>query len=293
MSEFRYRLIAIDLDGTFLSPLGKVTDRAKAAVHQALQAGMLVVFATGRNWTESKTVLDAVQHYDTAVFVGGAMVVDTRSGMTLHRTLMDPGLARQLCGFLEQSGHPALALQDTSAAGGTDYLISAGRKLDKSMTTWVQVTAAKVEFVKDLSTRSHEHTVRVGVVAPVAEANKVRHAVDVRFGDRVYQHQIHVPAYGVNVLEIFDPSTNKWQGILHVANARGIKPEEIIAIGDDVNDLHMLRNAGLGVAMGNAIPEAKKAAKKVIGTNAEEGLAQFIEELVEKQIVQPENAPRS
>jgi hydroxymethylpyrimidine pyrophosphatase-like HAD family hydrolase len=80
---------------------------------------------------------------------------------------------------------------------------------------------------------------------------------------------------------------NKWQGILHVAGHHGIRPEEIIAIGDDVNDVPMLRNAGLGVAMGNARPEIQAVAKRVIGTNADEGLAKFLEELVEGRKVKP------
>ena len=61
-----YRMIAIDLDGTLLAPDGTVSPRAKAAVHKALAAGLLVCFATGRNFTESQMVLDAV------VFVANA-----------------------------------------------------------------------------------------------------------------------------------------------------------------------------------------------------------------------------
>src|SRR6266446_1832263 len=105
----RYRMIAIDLDGTLLSPAGQVTPRAKAAIHRALDAGLLVCFATGRNWTESQDVLDAVNHYPTAVFVGGAMLVDTGQRVTLHRTMMEPGLAARVCGFLEEAGQAAMA----------------------------------------------------------------------------------------------------------------------------------------------------------------------------------------
>src|SRR5688572_23986822 len=116
MTSPTYRMIAIDLDGTLLSPEGKVTDRAKAAIHRCLSAGLLVCFATGRNWTESRTVLEAVAHYDTAVFVGGAMVVDTKQRLTLHRTMMEPALAAEICGYFESHGQAALALQDTPTA---------------------------------------------------------------------------------------------------------------------------------------------------------------------------------
>ena len=60
-----------------------------------------------------------------------------------------------------------------------------------------------------------------------------------RFGGRIYCHSLHVPAFAVEVLEVFDPAVNKWEGILHVARHHDIEPEQIIAIGDDVNDVPM------------------------------------------------------
>ncbi len=141
-----YRMIAIDLDGTLLSPDGTVSPRNKAAIHKALAAGLLVCFATGRNFTESQMVLDAVEHYSTAVFVGGAMVIDTKNRKTLHRMGMQPQLAREICGVFESLGHAALALQDTALAG-VDYLATADVKLDAATSQWMEVTAAKVKRI--------------------------------------------------------------------------------------------------------------------------------------------------
>ena len=69
--------------------------------------------------------------------------------------------------------------------------------------------------------------------------------------------------------------------------ARDIRPEQIIAVGDDVNDVPMLRQAGLGVAMGNARPEALAVAERVIGSNRDDGLADFLEELIRNHGVEP------
>ena len=286
MSDDRYRMIAIDLDGTLLSPAGEVTPRAKQAVRKALDAGLLVCFATGRNWTESKTVLEAVEHYDSAVFVGGAMVVDTKREVVLHRTMMQPDLARELCGHMEAAGHAVLALQDTHAAG-FDYLVTADVAVNEPTAHWMRVTAAKIVPVPRLGDHPHDHTIRVGIVAPPAEAAKVRWSLNERFADRIVSHSLFVPAYDVEVLEVFDPAVNKWEGVKLVAERHGIRQSEIVAIGDDVNDLPMIRHAGLGVAMGNARPEVLAVAKRVIGSNADEGLAQFIEELVETHAVEP------
>ena len=282
-----YKMIAIDIDGTLLASDGTVPPRAKAAIHDCLAAGLLVCFATGRNWTESKAILETVQHYSTAVFVSGAMVMDTKSQVTLHRTLMDPQLAAEICGLLEELGHSPLALQDTAKAGGVDYLATAGPPPHEAERVWREVTQSVVQEVPSLATYPHEHTIRVGLVAPSDEIRQVLAVLQEKFGSRIVGHTIRVPAYGVDVLEVFDPAVNKWQGILHVAKLHGVAAHEIVAIGDDVNDLPMLRNAGLGVAMGNARPEIHAAAHRVIGRNDEDGLAIFLNELLTEHSVTP------
>jgi Cof subfamily protein (haloacid dehalogenase superfamily) len=282
----RYRLIAIDLDGTLLSPEGEVTPRVKGAIHRALGAGLLVCFATGRNWTESRDVLDALEHYPTAVFVGGAMVVDTGQRITLHRTMMEPRLAAEVCALLEQSGQPAMALEDLGDAG-VEYVISQHAPLNAATQAWMDVTQAKLRRVASLADYAHEQTVRLGICAEPDEVRAVKAKLEATFGSRLLCQNLLVPTYGVEVLEIFDPAVNKWEGVMHVARRHGIEPHEIVAIGDDINDLPMIANAGLGVAMGNARPEVLAAAKRIIGTNREDGLAVFLDELVDRHEVEP------
>ncbi|HLL91264.1 MAG TPA: HAD family hydrolase, partial [Tepidisphaeraceae bacterium] len=241
----RYRMIAIDLDGTLLTHHGNVSPRTKEAVHRCLAEGLLVCFATGRNWTESRAVLEAVGHYDTAVFAGGAMVVDTKNEVMLHRQLVDPQLARELCGFFEDRGYCAMALQDRAACG-LDYLASADVELDESTKLWVELFGAGLHRRSDLRTFGHEHTVRVGTVTPAVDAGRTVADLRDRFGERITTHSIRIPQFGSEVIEVFDPAVNKWAGILMVARRHGIKPEQIVAVGDDVNDLPMLTRAGLG-----------------------------------------------
>ena len=282
----RYQMIALDLDGTLLSPSSQVTDRTKAAVHACLRAGFLVCFATGRNFTESKMVLDAVEHYATAVFVGGAMVIDTGQRVTLHRAYVDPALAREICEVLESAGHAVLALQDTEPAG-VDYLISQEIPPNPETEHWMNVTRAQVRRIPRLAGHSHEHTVRIGIVAHPDEVAQVKQQLSDRFAERVFMQSLYVPTANVDVLEIFDPSVNKWEGIKLVAQRHNIPLHSIIAVGDDYNDISMIQHAGLGVAMGNARDEIKSIAKRVIGSNREEGLAAFLEELVACHAVEP------
>jgi Cof subfamily protein (haloacid dehalogenase superfamily) len=277
-------MIAIDLDGTLLSPSSEVTPRTKAAIHRALEAGLLICFATGRNFTESQTVLDAIEHYDSAVFVGGAMVIDTRQRVTLHRTVMNGELARELCEFFESRGHAAMALQDTGTAG-VDYLVSGEIALHRTAEQWLEKTHATAHRMNDLAGHLHEHTVRVGIGAPTGIAKSIHAELEKTFGPRIMSHCFL--GGEVSVIEVFDPSVSKWEGILHVARRHSIQPREIIAIGDGLNDLTMVSNAGLGVAMGNAHPDLLKCAARIIGRNRDDGLAVFLEELLATHAVEP------
>lgn len=285
----QYRLIVLDLDGTLLSPTGEVTPRIKAAIRRALDAGLLVCFATGRNWTESRDVLDALEHYPTAVFVGGAVVMDTHQRSTLHRTLVEPALAGEVCGYLEREGQTALALQDRGAAG-IDYLVGGQAPLNDATQAWMAITQARLHRVPSLASYPHEHTIRLGICAEPDEVQRIKRGLEARFGSRIFCQALRVPTYNVEVLEVFDPAVNKWEGVLHLARRHGIEPQQIVAVGDDVNDLPMIRNAGLGVAMGNARDAVKAVAKRVIGTNHEDGVAEFLDELVDLHEVEPLDA---
>ena len=182
-------------------------------------------------------------------------------------------------------GQVVLALQEHDV-GEVDYLITDQRRLNEPTRLWLEMNR-KVRKVPSVARHSHQHTMRLSICAHQSDISRVEGQLRNRFGERILCHSLRVTAYDVEVLEVFDPAVNKWQGILKVAQKHGILPQQIVAIGDDVNDLPMIRNAGLGVAMGNARPEVRTAAKRIIGSNHEDGLAEFLEVLVDSHSVQP------
>ncbi len=270
-------LFGIDLDGTLLAPRGELRARTTAAVHAVLAAGHRVAFATGRNYVEAKMVFDEVRHHETAVLVSGAVVCDTKTGKWLHRSTMSPTLASELCSVIESVGIAAVAMVDRHETG-IDYLISQGREVHESLSKWIGLTGQVVERRPQLGKQDHAHTLRVSTVTNFAVAAEIRTAVNQAFGKRAYLHGIIVPEDAVEILEMFDPHVNKWQGLKRVADMYGIGHDRIITIGDDTNDLPMIRHAKLGVAMGNGRAELKAAANLVIGRNVDDGLAEFLEQ---------------
>lgn len=270
-------LFGIDLDGTLLNPAGAVSDRTKAAIHAVLKAGHKVAFATGRNYIEAREIFEIVGHHDLAVLVSGAIVVDTRVRQTVHRSTMDPTLAGELCAAIESLGHAAVALQDRQHAG-LDYLVSEGRNVHESLSSWLTLSGQILEQRPKLADEDHTHTLRVSTVLDYAPAAELMAVVEKDFGRRAYVHGIVVASDGVEIIEMFDPLVNKWLGLKRVADHHGVSHERIVAIGDDMNDLAMIEQSKFGIAMGNARTDVKNVAKRTIGSNADDGLAEFLEE---------------
>lgn len=275
----KYRLIALDLDGTTLNRAGRVSPRTRDSIRALIDRGVHVCFATGRNFTESRSVLEQVGHHDHAVFVGGAHVVDTAAHTSLSVKPIEPSLAREVCRDLEEMGHAVLALQDHFATG-FDYFITEGAQIDAETAKWIEITQGKVRLHSDLRDINHTQTLRLSIVSQPEESQEVSRKISEKYGPRVMMHSIEVKSQNLELVEVFDAGVNKWEGIKFIANARQIPGHQIIAVGDDINDLAMLSQAGLGVAMANAHPKAKQSAKHHIGHHAEDGLAIFLEQLL-------------
>jgi Cof subfamily protein (haloacid dehalogenase superfamily) len=262
-----------------LLPDGSVTARTVKAVRAAAAAGFRICFATGRSLTESRAVLHEVGVLTESVFVGGAMVVDTRSERTLHHTAMEAVLAGDVCRTFESMGHAALAMVDVCEQG-VDYVITGSIATHPATQRWMARLKMTVRYVPSLASFPHENTLRVGICCSIGDSTKLMPVVREHYGHRTMLHNLLVPGMDCEVLEVFDPAVSKWSAVSYIAKMHGILPEQIIAIGDDLNDAPMLQHAGLGVAMGNAREGLKPFADRVIGNNIDDALAVFLDELV-------------
>ncbi len=101
-----------------------------------------------------------------------------------------------------------------------------------------------------------------------------------RWNDDLSIHVLRSPRYTGFMCEIAPAGVSKWSGVLHVAELSGIACDQICAVGDDVNDIPMIQGAGLGVAMGNALPEVKAAADRIAPGHDSDGLVAVVEWLL-------------
>jgi 5-amino-6-(5-phospho-D-ribitylamino)uracil phosphatase len=274
------QLIALDIDGTLLSPAGVVTDSTRRAVHRLRSSGVRVCLATGRSWWESRSVIDAIGLDGPGVFVGGATVNDLATGRTLSRTTIDPSTARQLCTALLEIGVGVMVMQDRDAAD-SEWLIAGDGPMPPTLMPWILTHGSSHKLIEKLSDHHHADTLRVGTIVPHESIGALIGQLRGRFGETIYLHEVRVPS-GVTVLEVFNPVVNKWHGIRQLCDRMNMDRGGVCAVGDDFNDLQMIEAARLGVAMGNARDAVKQVADRVIGTNADDGLAAFLNELADR-----------
>lgn len=284
-------MLALDLDGTVLDPQSKVRPAVAEAIERARAAGLLVVVCTGRGLPEAREALDAIGQADPVVVAGGSIIAEPGTGRTLHRFPMHPTLTGRLTEALLSRGHPVLVLKDAHAAG-YDYLIVTGQRklsLDPVTQWWFEEMAVSIRLATSVASDPHpEHTVRVGVCAQASELDELERLIRTGFEDTVTLHNFpavvapddaaHWAGGAVaHILECFDARADKWNAVRHLADGRGIDHARIVAVGDQINDVSMIRGAGCGIAMGNAIEAVRAVADRVTASNAEEGVARAID----------------
>jgi hydroxymethylpyrimidine pyrophosphatase-like HAD family hydrolase len=275
----KYDLIAIDVDGTLLDSQHRLPAENRRALHRAHEAGMRVVLCTGRSYPETKPVLDEIGlDLDAAVTVFGAMITDVRSGRTLSRTPMSLPVAYELTDWLLKRGFTTLWLNDAEEAGFDGYVID-GHRRHPAVDRWVQHTPCRVTCVDRLRGDVWP-PVRVSIIDDPDVLADVEPELRRTFDGRIAHNLLRAPAYDLTIIETFAPQVNKWFAVEQLCQRWEIDPRRTVAVGDDVNDVDMIREAGWGVAMANAHPSAKSVARQVAGKNDDAGVAGLIDELL-------------
>jgi hydroxymethylpyrimidine pyrophosphatase-like HAD family hydrolase len=286
----RYDILAIDLDGTLLDSKRRVSDSNIRAIEDARAAGMQVIICTGRGLVESKEALDAIKQAEPVVVAGGSIISDPVTTQTLHRFSLDAALVDRAVSRLLNHRHPVMVLKDPVAAG-YDYLIVHGPQrlpLDPVTLWWFEKLKVRVRYADHLAEDEHpEHTVRLGVCGLSGVMSQIHDDIHEAFGEHATMHHFPAvlepeheaklpPGQKLHILEVFDRSASKWSAIRWLADQRGIHTSRICAIGDEINDLPMIREAGLGIAMDNAIPAVRDAAKQRTRSNDDDGVSHAI-----------------
>jgi Cof subfamily protein (haloacid dehalogenase superfamily) len=273
------RLVALDLDGTLLDPYGKLTPAVRDAVARVTRRPELrVVLCTGRRFRTALPHAEALGLSGAIVVNNGAIVKDLASGETLQHAYLPAAEFDEVVGHVRTHGPPLVYLD--TYLDGID-IVSEGRdRAHAFQREYADDQGAVVSWVDDVADVGRERVIMVSTMADAESLAELRRRAHERFGARIQTHSLINKNYQGQILEFLSPSAGKWPALERLAASWGIAPGEIAAVGDDSNDAELLGRVGLGIAMGNALPEVRAAARAVVRSNAEGGAVEAIEQIL-------------
>ena len=267
----KIRLIGLDLDGTTLTTDKQLTPYTKEVLEACIRQGIEVLPATGRVWSGIPKELTDIEGVRYVISSNGAAVVELATGKAVYTNGIAWERALEIFDILEQYD----TFYDAYALGGGwcegrfyDNLETFG--IEPAIQTLIHKSRTRID---DLRAWVREHK------APVEKINMFFFFVEKR--QEAFRELSAIPDLAVtcsltNNLEINHCTCNKGDALLNLGKILGIPMEEIMACGDGNNDLEMVRDSGLGVAMENGEESLKEAADYVTVSNDEEGVAKAI-----------------
>lgn len=267
----KYKLIALDIDGTLLNSSHEITDKVKDSIQKAKEMGVKVVLCTGRPLKGVQKFLKELNLLDEGDFVAtfnGALVQDTFTQVPIsHITLNYDNLCELYDLSLEVGSRSHF--YDTKVVYTFNKEISDYTILECQLTGCHLNSISLDEVDKDISMS------KFMMIDHPEVLDECITKIPKEFYDK-YTIVRSTPSF----LEFLSPTANKGSGISLLAEKLGIKREEVICVGDAGNDKHMIEYAGLGVAMGNASEEIKSISDYVTYSNNEDGVAHVIDKFI-------------
>ncbi|KRN31235.1 Cof-type HAD-IIB family hydrolase [Weissella halotolerans] len=270
------KLVTIDIDDTLVNSAKQITPRVKAAVKAATAAGIKVVLTTGRPLTGVQGYLDelGLNHQDDQYVItyNGALVETTAGEAIAGKELSATDYADLVAWSVKLDTY--LQVESLDTAYTTSRLINPSASRENYMVDMPLRVSPLEDMPADL------HYVKCMFIGPSEQLAMVENTLPAEIKAR-----FNLVKSNVDFLEVLNPQASKGNALATLAAYLDIPLAQTMALGDQANDLSMIKQAGLGVAMGNAIPEVKTAAKAVTTTQNEDGVGLALEKWALNQTV--------
>lgn len=250
------RAIFIDMDGTLLSASNKISRRNMQAIYRLINQGVKVFLATGRHYEITAPYHKEIGLRTPMICLNGAAIHDAETGSAIQTKILR---------LNEERFHHLTAENPCNVIIHTANGVYC-KEINEEIDYWTNVGKIQPQYIGDLRQANYQdvlkYSVRTGVPNPELSILFKKEAEVINWDDG---------------FELVAPNVSKWSAIKSLLHAFRISPHEVAAIGDGPNDIEMLRQVGIGVAMGNASEEVKAAANFITGHHENDGLAEFIE----------------
>lgn len=270
-------LIATDLDGTFLVSGDQMHPENIQALRACEQAGIHICACTGRTWGETRNVVRSAGLGEFAVVNNGAAIIRLDTEEAVYCTRFDLEQARRIVDLGLEIGarHVAFAGREglySYQGRASDYFYKRRQKLQESEEPgWETIVIAQNR--EEMEQRAQGDIEGIQFIFDTREQQELLY----RRADEAVGIEMTQP--GSSHIEVSPKGCTKAHALSWIAKYYGVPQEEVMALGDSLNDLEMLRWAGIGVAMENADPALKAQADFIAGHNRKAGFAKAIDQL--------------
>jgi Cof subfamily protein (haloacid dehalogenase superfamily) len=266
------KALALDLDGTLLGPGAVLSGRTRKTINACREKGLQLIIATGRAIEAAERFRIPLGAEGPMVYFNGAIVADMPGARILNSTLLDFEVVNFCIDLARSMGAYYQVFFPGVKENPRQRLMAEKEGAEREMYFNHTGIRAEIGDLKEAAA-GFSGCIKSMFVAEPEIQDALRPRIEERFGNTIY-----IARTLKNFLEIMDRRVSKGQGLHFVLACRGLKPDEVIAFGDEENDIPMFEAVRFSAAPASAKDTVKTKADLVIGPNTEDGVAAFLEE---------------
>ncbi len=285
-----YKLIAIDLDGTLLNSYGAVTENTKNVIKKVEEKGANIIIASGRPIDSIKAIANEIESKKYFIAGNGAIVYDIEKDEIIYENCLKKQKVLDIIKICEENSieysiYTEKEILTKSLKYNVLYYHKENLKKPEDKKTKISIIPNMEEYIKNDNTSRYlkitvcdeDKIVFNSIIRKLRDLKNIE-VLDVSHMARKTIKQgtedVTIEYY---YTEISKENVDKWQAIEFLAEKLGIKRDEIMAIGDNINDKEMIENAGWGVAMEQSTPVVTNIANEITASNNNEGVARILQ----------------
>ena len=286
-----YKLVAIDLDGTMLNQYGIITEKTKKAISKAQEKGVEVMIASGRAITSVKRFSKEINSNKYFISGNGAITYDIKNNKILYENILSKTKALKIIKICEENSiyynvYTENGIIAKNLSYNTLYYYKDNLTKPDENRTHINIVENVYDYFEQREEKilkimiCDEHkTVFNSIVRKLKELSEIEVLEVSHMSRKIIKQGTDEIALEYFYTEVSAKDVDKWNALEEIIGLMNISKEEVVTIGDNANDLKMITNAGLGVAMGESAPYVKQSADIIAPTNDEDGVAIILNEI--------------
>jgi len=268
-----YKMIALDLDGTLLSNQEKISSTNLEYIKKARDRGVKIIITTGRSYASAKGYIEKIAMNDPVITYNGALIHD--GNKVLRRITLEDETLQEIIKLLKDMDYAPIIYDERNK-----YYETFG-KFTEDFLEFSKGFERELIKVNNITDKKWKDIIRLSVVVGEHDIPLLHSELKKNFGEAIKTMDTYFLGWNFWIFEILNKDCSKSKGLNFLCNQYGMNQDEVIAVGDNNNDLDMITWAGLGVAMKNGLVDVLREADYVTEkSNDEDGVAEVIEKFI-------------